>query len=69
MMEEASRRLPKLSGWAADAIVWLAKDAASESVKLEACRTLLADMTHSLGPRLEITSEEERGLFKNSDNE
>jgi hypothetical protein len=69
MMDEASRRLAKHSAWAAYAIVCLAKDAASDSIKLEACRTLLADITHILGPRLEITSEEERGLFKNSDNE
>jgi hypothetical protein len=54
MMEEATRRMRKNSAWAADRIVTLAKYAESDSVKLAALLTIRANMTASLGPRLEI---------------
>jgi hypothetical protein len=41
MIEAASRRMARHSAWAADGIVALAKDAESDSVKLEAFRTIL----------------------------
>jgi hypothetical protein len=45
MMEAANRRMAKHSAWAADEIVRLAKSTESDSVKLEAFRTILANTT------------------------
>jgi hypothetical protein len=67
--EHAIRRLVKQSAWAADGIAMLAKVAESDSVKLEAFRAVLADMTGSLGPGLRTASAKSRGLFKSTANE
>jgi hypothetical protein len=60
MIEEASRRLAKHSTWAADGIVTLAMQAESNSVKTAALRTILADTTGRLRPRLQMTRERRR---------
>ena len=63
-IENGIRRVIKQSAWAADGIGMLAKVANSESVKVEEFRAILADMTASLGPRLEIAGGKRRGLFE-----
>ena len=67
MIEDAIRRMIKQSAWAADGIGMLARVSNSETVKVEEFRTILADMTANLDPRLEMTSGKRRGFVEKSD--